>query len=187
MKRSHAMIKYIVCLLLGMIVTGCYNDKRKEDEAYVQRVKNKKIREIEPLPEIKPYEPFIYSAYNLRSPFLPPVSQTPLKKMNFEGGIHPDPNRRKEPLEAFPLDSLRMVGTIEKNKKLWALVIDPSGAVYRVAKGNYLGQNHGRVNNVTVDKIVLTEIVPDPSGGWRERPASVGLSVEGKVSNPGRK
>lgn len=184
MKRSHAIIKYAICLFLGMMVTACYKDKREEDKAYVERIKNKKIREIEPLPEIKPYEPSIYSAYNLRSPFVAPVSQSPLKKVNFEGGIHPDLNRRKEPLEAFPLDSLRMVGTIEKGKKLWALVIDPNGVVYRVAKGNYVGQNYGRVNSVTTEKIALTEIVPDPSGGWRERPASIGLYVEGKENKP---
>lgn len=189
MKRPYAIIKYIVPLLFGgCFLSGCDNqEKRQDDEAYIQRVKSKKIREVEPLPEIKPYEPFAYSAFTLRSPFSPPVSQEQTKKLSFEGGPHPDPNRRKEPLEAFPLDSLRMVGTIEKNKKLWALVVDPSGIIYRLTKGNYVGQNHGRIDSVTMDKIVLTEIVPDPSGGWRERPASMGLFVEGKGNEPGKR
>lgn len=188
MKRSHAIIKYSILLLAGWFLAGCDNqEKRQEDEAYIRRIKQKKIREVEPLPEIKPYEPFAYSAFNLRSPFAPPESQAPTKKFSFEGGIHPDPNRRKEPLESFPLDSLRMVGTIEKSKKLWALIIDPSGVLYRLTKGNYVGQNHGRIDNVAIDKIVLTEIVPDPSGGWRERPASMAIFGEGKGNEPGKK
>lgn len=181
MKRSHIIIKYSILFLIGWGLLGCdHQEKRKDDEAYIRRIKEKKIREVEPLPEIKTYEPFIYSAFNLRSPFAPPITQEATKKFNFEGGVHPDLNRRKEPLESFPLDSLRMVGTIEKNKNLWALVVDPSGVLYRLAKGNYVGQNHGRIDNVTADKITLTEIVPDPSGGWRERPASMAIFGEGK-------
>ena len=104
-------------------------------------------------------------------------------KKYLEGGVHPDTNRRKEPLETFPLDSLRMVGTLEQHNKLWALVADPNGVVYRIAKGNYVGQNHGRIDNISNDKITLTEIVPDPSGGWRERPTSIGLAIDTKGSS----
>jgi type IV pilus assembly protein PilP len=182
MRRSALTVKQLVYAIAGLLLLcSCSNDdKRQDDEAYIQRIKNRRIREVEPLPEIRPYEPFAYSAYNLRSPFVAPAVQDQAKKFSLDGGIHPDSNRRKEVLEAFPLDTLRMVGTLEQNKKLWALIVDPNGAVYRLSKGNYLGQNHGRIDGITIDKVILTEIVPDPNGGWRERPTSIGLSAEMK-------
>jgi type IV pilus assembly protein PilP len=163
-------------ILVATLLFGCNNsEKRAEEQAYVKRIKSRKIKEVEPLPEIKPYEPFTYTAFNLRSPFAPPVIQDQPKKFAADGGVHPDMNRHKEVLESFPLDSLRMVGTIEQHGKNWALVVDPNGTVYRLTKGNYLGQNHGHIDAITNDKISLTEIVPDPSGGWRERKGSMAL------------
>lgn len=174
--------KIVILLLMGglaVCLCGCDNDQKREaDEAYIRRIKNRKIREVEPLPEIRPYEPFAYSAYSMRSPFMPPIPQDQFKKFSADGGIQPDTNRRKEVLESFPLDSLRMMGTMEQNKKLWVLIADPNGVVYRVTKGNYLGQNHGRIDSISMDKVTLTEIVPDPNGGWRERPTSIGLVAE---------
>lgn len=175
-------------VLVAALLFGCSNsEKRAEEEAYVQRIKSRKIKEVEPLPEIKPYEPFAYTAANLRSPFAPPVLAEQPKKFIADGGVHPDMNRRKEVLESYPLDSLRMVGTIEQNNKRWALIVDPNGTVYRLAKGNYVGQNHGRIDTITNDKITLTEIVPDPSGGWRERQGSMALVDNSKTASKGKK
>ncbi len=165
-----------------MVTIGCSNSgKRVEMETYVARIKGRIIKEIEPLPEIKPYEPFSYTAYNLRSPFTPSIPEEGAKKMVNDDGIHPDVNRRKEALEAFPIDSLRMVGTIEKQGKKWALILDPKGAVYRLTKGNYVGQNHGRIESVVDEKILINEIIPDATGGWRDRKASIGIIEQTKA------
>lgn len=176
MRQTTRFIFIFFIAILMTFLAGCGN-KAKEDElhAYVNRIKSRTIKEIEPLPEIKPYEPFSYSAFNLRSPFVPSQPEEMPKKIVAESGIHPDVHRQKEALESYPVDSLRMVGTIEKDNKRWALITDPKGTVYRITTGNYVGQNHGRIDDVSDEKIDLTEIIPDPNGGWRERKASIAL------------
>lgn len=174
------MIRYFIVkmafILVGLILlTGCNNkEKRREIEAYVAKIESRKIKGIEPLPDIKLYEPLIYTAYNIRSPFVPSFSEEMAKKVVMD----PDFNRRKEALEAFPLDSLRMVGTLEKDHTKWALVSDPKGAVYRLSKGNYVGQNHGKINTVCDDKLLITEIIPDLNGGWREQKVFLALAKD---------
>ncbi|MGD9592458.1 MAG: pilus assembly protein PilP, partial [Candidatus Berkiella sp.] len=138
-------------------------------------IKSRQIKEIEPLPEVKPYETFTYSDTNLRSPFMPSSPVEVAKNIVSDNGIHPDTNRRKEPLESFPLDSLRMMGTLEKNGKRWAIVEDTDGIVHRITKGNFIGQHDGKVEAITEEKVLITEIIPDGSGGWRERKASLAL------------
>lgn len=163
-------------LLLSLLLSGCSSgERRAELESYVKRIKSRTIKEIEPLPEIKPYEIFTYSSANLHSPFVPIMMQEVAKKVVVENGIQPDMNRRKEALESFPLDSLRMVGTLEKSTKKWVLVVDPTGTVFRITKGNYIGQNHGHIDSISDERVMITEIIPDPSGGWRERKASISL------------
>lgn len=90
--------------------------------------------------------------------------------------MRPDSNRPREALEAFPLDTLRMVGTLDQGGQSWGLVRANDGTIHRVQPGNYLGQNHGRIANITEYEIELVEIVPDGLGGWIERQASLALS-----------
>jgi type IV pilus assembly protein PilP len=82
----------------------------------------------------------------------------------------------REYLEEFPLDSLRMVGTINMNNAMYGLISTTDGAVHRVRIGEYLGQNHGRITAISETRIDLTEIIPDGTGGWTERRAGVALS-----------
>ncbi len=91
-------------------------------------------------------------------------------------GIQPDVNRRREALEGFPLDALQMVGALEQRGQMWAVIKAPDGLVYRVARNNYVGQNHGRITGVSEEKVELVEIVPDGLGGWQERPARLALA-----------
>ena len=132
----------IVSMACGLLACG-NNEKHAELEAYVNLIKSRKTSDIEPLPEVAPYLTITYTGANLRSPFVPSKTEDLPKKLVTNDGIHPDLNRRREALESFPLDSLRMVGTVEKDNQNWALILDPKGTVYRVTKGNYLGQNHG--------------------------------------------
>lgn len=178
MKRSSPFILIIIgsLLIAASMLGGCSNnEKRSELQAYVKKIKSRAIKEIEPLPEVKPYETFTYNDQDMRSPFVPSLNQEVAQKEPNDNGIHPDAHRRKEPLEAFPLDSLRMVGTVEKNGRRWAVIQDTDGTVHSISKGNYMGQNDGRVDDISEEKVSLTEIIPDPSGGWRERKASIAL------------
>ena len=124
---------------------------------------------VEPLPEIKPYETFVYDDQNLRSPFVP-------SQPSGFNAVRPDARRAREFLEQFSLDTLKMVGTLRIAGTMYGLVQTKDGIVHRVKIGNYMGQNEGRITDITPSKIDLTEIVPDGLGGYMKRPAALGLS-----------
>jgi type IV pilus assembly protein PilP len=128
---------------------------------------------IEPLPEIKPYESFVYDPTTLRSPFQPSVPATSLGA----GGVRPDARRNREFLEGFSLDTLKMVGTLRQGGRMFGLVQTKDGLIHRVLSGNYVGQNDGRVTSVSDSKITVVEIVPDGLGGYMERPAAIALAT----------
>ena len=91
--------------------------------------------------------------------------------------IKPDPNRVKEFLEQFTFDSLRMVGTLEREETNWILVKDPEGGVHRVKVGNFLGRNHGKIVDMGDTFVAVVEIVSDGTkDGWVERPRTIKLS-----------
>jgi type IV pilus assembly protein PilP len=133
-------------------------------------------RRIEPLPAVKPFEPFAYEGFDLPDPFKPRKLTAP-KEGGGAGGIAPDLNRRKEPLEAFPLEQLKMVGTLSQGTDTYALV-RADKTLYRVKKGNYMGQNFGLITDVNDSEIKLKEIVQDSAGDWAERQSVLPLLEE---------
>jgi type IV pilus assembly protein PilP len=142
-------------------------------EEFVREVKARPAPALDPLPVMQQFERFEYSAQSLRDPF-----STAFSPGAAGAGIRPNPNRRKQVLEQFPLDSLDMVGTIGRGSNLVALVMVPEKVTYRVRPGDYMGQSDGRVTAVYEDRIELVELVPDGAGGWLERSASVVLEDE---------
>jgi type IV pilus assembly protein PilP len=166
----------IVTLSCGLL--ACSSDPTADLEEYVEKVKSQQTSRIDPLPEFKPYESFAYQAADLRGPFTEPTFSHPQATTTqaSNNGLKPDFDRPTEPLEEFPLDSLRMVGTLEQNDENWALINDTDGTIHRVQPGNYAGQNHGKITRVTEFEVELTEIVPDGIGGWLERQASIAIS-----------
>ncbi len=171
MNKAGLITVIIVCSLLG----GCERDRKEELNTFIEVTKANSIGSIEPLPEVKPYETFTYNAFDLRSPFMQPPQKETVMALPSNNGIAPDVHRRKEILESYPLDALRMVGTLEKEEGIWAIVIDSDGAVHRIKAGNYVGQNHGKIDKVTEEKVFVTEIIPDAAGGWQERDAQMTL------------
>ena len=139
-------------------------------EAWVAEVRARPAPPLEPLPVMKQFETFEYAAQNLRDPFSQPSSDS-----NSSNALRPDPNRRKEVLEAFPLDSLDMVGTIGAGGGIVGLVMGPDKVTYRVRPGNYMGLSDGRITAVFEDRIEMVELVPDGAGGWLERQAKIAL------------
>ena len=163
----------VFAVLASTLLTAC-STGMSDLEQYVTEVKSRKTRQIEPIPQIKQYEAFAYVGGERRNPF---VRAEPQKDPNAPGSnIRPDPNRNPEPLEEFPLDGLRMLGTINKGKMVFALVKAPDNVVHRVTQGNHMGQNYGKIISVTETAIDLVEIIPDGFGGFMERPANLALS-----------
>jgi type IV pilus assembly protein PilP len=155
---------------LVAVLGGCSqgNDLRQ----WVAQEKAKKGAPLEPLPVIKTFETFEYKDQDLRDPFNVSAEE---QEQSANNGPHPDQDRPREPLEAFPLDGLRMAGTLGLAKSIEGLVRDPDGVVHRVHVGNYLGQNYGRITSISEDHIDLVELVPNGSGGWMEKPATIAL------------
>lgn len=168
--RPSTMLRWMFPVIALLMLAGC--GRGTDDvEAFVADVKQRQAPPLEPLPVMQQFETFEYDAQTLRDPFSAPVNDRDAAG----NGLRPDPDRRKEALEAFPLDSLDMAGTLGTGADVVGLVIAPDKVTYRVRPGNYMGQSEGRVTAVREDRIELVELVPDGAGGWLERQASVAL------------
>jgi type IV pilus assembly protein PilP len=160
-----------ICLSL-LTVSACSQDV-SDLQTFIAETKSAHVGSVKPIPQFKPYESFSYSAGDLRDPF---VANVDLKDESTKTSLlNPDSSRPKEPLEVFPLDTLSMVGILEQNDQLWGLIKDPQNLVHRVQIGNYMGQNEGRILEITESAIFLVEIVPDGIGGYIERDASIAI------------
>jgi type IV pilus assembly protein PilP len=164
--------------LFLVLMTGCGNDDFSDLNKYIQEVRARPKGPIEPLPEIKVVESFVFKPDGLRDPFRPIEKSGDDSNIDLSGvsGTKPDTERRKEELEAYSLDTLRMVGTLTNQKGLWGLVKATDGTIHRVQVGNHMGQNYGKIIRILEDKIELMEIVPDKPGTWREQQASLALA-----------
>jgi type IV pilus assembly protein PilP len=179
MKLHLVIAKGARCLALFGLTLGisaCGGDMQ-DLRAYVDEVKARPGGRIEPLPEIRPTPTFSYEAERegVRSPFAPDVPQVRVSD-NPDAVQGPDANRTREFLEQFPLDTLRMVGTLAIVDGTFGLVQTTDGLIHRVRVGNHLGQNFGRIMAISESDIQLVEIISDGIGGYLERPAAVALS-----------
>lgn len=176
--RSDRWVKLVIAALAGLMIAGCSSDNLSDLRNFVQAEKAKPGGRVEPIPEVKPFDSFTYKVNGRKSPFQPWGLNAGAAKSArpSTGGLHPDTHRRREALEAFPLDTLRMVGTLSQKNGMWAIIRAPDGLVYRVTRNNYLGQNYGRITKISEDKVELMEIVPDGLGGWQERRTNLVLA-----------
>lgn len=159
----------LACVTASMSACSSADD---ELQRFIEETKKEPGGRVEPLPEVRPYQTFVYSASDMRSPFLP---STPGSGAGLSG-VRPDSKRNREFLEQFSLDTLKMVGTLRLGEHIYGLVQTKDGLVHRVSAGNYIGQAEGKITEITPSKIEVTEIVPDGQGGYMERPAALGLN-----------
>lgn len=173
MMRTTLILAISVSLL-----AACAGEENSDLRQFIKDAGNGMQGRVDPLPEVKPYEAFAYEAFDLQDPFKP----RKIAAANKEGagsGPAPDLNRRKEALEAYPLESLQMVGTLQdKTKKMFALVKTPDSNIYQVKAGNYLGQNFGVISMITETSVTLKEVIQDTAGVWTERTSSLQLLDE---------
>jgi type IV pilus assembly protein PilP len=166
-------MKPLLASALILLLAGC-GGPSDDPREFVKNAGKDFRGKVTPLPEVKPYEPFTYEALDLSDPFKPRKLAPP----KGGGGLQPDFNRPKEALESFPLESLKMVGTLQKDKLNYAIIKTPESSLYRVRAGNYIGQNFGIITQVTENEVKLTEIVQDSAGDWTERNSSLALTEE---------
>lgn len=179
LKKAAKKWRQIVLVIIGLpMLTACSDSGFADLQQYISDIKARPKGTIEPIPEIKPVEPFVFKPEGLRDPFKPISESQDAEEAEVAAGdgIKPDTSRRKEELEAFPLDSLRMVGTVTKQGNLWGLIKSSDKTVYRVQVGNYLGKNYGKIIRILPDKIEIMEIVPDKPGTWREQQTSLAIA-----------
>ena len=158
---------------VGLAACGADND---DLDQYINEIKARPGGRIEPLPQIQPYEVYTYiaDAEGVRSPFIPDTPQVATSDTGLDVG--PDPNRSREFLEGFSLDTLAMVGTLYIGETMYGLVQTNDGLIHRVVPGNYVGQNDGRITDITDSEIEIVEIISDGIGGYIERDAAISLS-----------
>jgi type IV pilus assembly protein PilP len=163
------MMRGTALCIAAMTLAAC-DGQQQELSEWMQKVRNETKVSVAKLPEPKKYEPYGYRLRDSMDPFnveKVSVAQAKLQARS-SSGIRPDMDRRREPLEAFPLDALSMVGAMVQNKQVFGLVrVDKT--LNRVALGNYLGQNFGKITNISETEITLKEIVQDAAGEWTER------------------
>ncbi len=172
-------MKAILVVALGALLAACTGEEFGDLKAELKD-KTKDLRgRIEPLPVVKPYEPVPYKAFDQTDPFSSAKIELVTKSASSGGGgLKPDLNRPKEPLEAYPLESLKMVGVLQQKKANFALVKADTG-LYRVKVGNYLGQNFGVITTITDSQIQLRELIQDAVGDWTERRSTLQLLEAG--------
>ena len=163
------------------LAAGCTSSGEDELQQWMQEERNAIRPQVTPISEPGKFEPQVYLSERMIEPFsaekMASVSGSLAATVINSKLLEPELNRRKQPLEAYPLDTMRMVGSLNRDGQLVALVKVDS-LLYQVRAGSYLGQNYGRVNNITETDITLREIVQDPSGEWTERPAALQLQED---------
>lgn len=173
-------LRNTIAVSLGAVVlSGClWVEDTADLRRFVADTQARPVGRIEPLPEFKPYESFVYEGSSLRDPFVPLVPATQAEELiGDDSGIKPDENRPKEYLERFAIDQLSMVGTITslEQQGLTALVRDNKGEIHRVAAGDHMGLDHGEVMEINEEALKLVEIISDGRGGWMKRPRNLAM------------
>jgi len=172
-------MRLIPLVALVSTLTACGGDM-SDLERFIDETKTRHHGKVDPLPEFPPYQTFAYTADTLRDPFRPQtdLSSSPVASEQEYSGPRPEATRRREPLEGYPVDALKMVGLLQQSSQTWGLVRDPEGTIHRGQPGNYAGQNHGKIVSVSETRIDIVELVPDGLSGWVNREAQLAMAED---------
>ena len=182
-----SFFKGSILLCICFLVNGCVSHNMPDLKNQVSAIMSRPGGGIEPIPEIKPYEAYVYESgkSGANNPFKRFYIQEQSIALEDKQGPIDDglteemrneiQNRNREELERFELDGLRMVGTLQNEENNWGIVIDPNGIVHRVRTGNYLGLNIGKITSIAEEEIEVREIIKDSSGRYEERMATLPL------------
>ena len=176
--QIYKLLNRASLLAVTLFLTACSNNM-DDLHVYIDEVMARPADPIEPVPPVKTYTPYDYEGQTGRDPFIQSTTDGADSAANSgtSTGPRPDLDRPREYLERYELDTLDMVGTFAREEDEWVLVRDPDGVVHRVAVGNYVGKNHGRVTGIQESEMSLTEFISDGLGGWLVREASIALGA----------
>lgn len=164
-------MRTIAVALASVALVACSGGDNEDLRQWMNEVSKDVKGNIPPLPQVKPYEPVPYDAGNLIDPFKP-TKIGPEQRKGGGGGLQPDMDRPREPLESYPLESLKYVGVMSRKKVSFAIIL-VDGALYQVRVGNYMGQNFGVITKITDSELTLKELIQDSAGDWVERESSL--------------
>jgi type IV pilus assembly protein PilP len=157
------------------MMVGCVAEPELDDlRVFTENAFKDQKPDVEPLPPLRPHAVFIYTASDMVDPF----DQDNLKEKQTDTDAAddaegPDRSRRKEPLEAFPLDALLLVGMLDQQGEKWAVVRAPDQSIHRVKQGNYMGVNYGEIVEIGDTSLTVTELVRNPVGKWESKDADL--------------
>jgi len=175
----------LMSLVAAVALSGCGSSNQEEIHKWMAELRATTKPSVKPIPEPKKFTPQVYTQEAAVEPFSREKLTQALKRDNQQSSsassalLAPELNRRKEPLESYPLDSMSMVGSLLKQGQPVALV-KVDNLLYQVRPGNYLGQNYGRITKVAETEVVLRELVQDAAGEWVERTATLQLQEKSR-------
>jgi type IV pilus assembly protein PilP len=161
-------VKMMAPVLLAVLLAGCGDSDVREVRTWMEETRAQTKPSVKPLPESKEFVPYAYNQAQAPDPFSADKLAGPGALAPEPNAAQPDLNRPREALEAYPLDTMRMVGTMQKGGASFALV-QIERSIYRVRAGQRLGQNFGQVTRVTPAAVEIREMVQDAAGDWVER------------------
>ena len=181
----HRLLLAFGALAASALLAGCDSSDQEEIQQWMQEQRASIKPQVQPIPEPKRFTPQAYTQDAAVEPFSQQKLVAALKRDSQQAGtasaalLQPELSRRKEPLEAYPLDAMAMVGSLMKQGQPVALV-KVDNLLYQVKPGNYLGQNYGRIMKVSETEVVLRELVQDAAGEWIERTSTLQLQEKSK-------
>jgi type IV pilus assembly protein PilP len=187
---SRGLARLVYFGAIGAALSGCGSSDESEIKTWMKSVKESTKVTTQPVPPPKDFTPFVYDAGGAVEPFDPQKILMAVARQHqaraSASAVKPDLERRREVLEGFPLDQIRMVGMMHQRGTNVAL-LETNGSTHIVRIGNYIGQNFGLVTRISETEVQLKEIVQDAAGEWVERPAKLELQEAAAAPQHGSK
>jgi type IV pilus assembly protein PilP len=186
----HVGLCWAALGLAGTLLSGCGSSDESEIKTWMKSVRDSTHVNMQPVPPPKDFAPFVYDSGGAVEPFDPQKILMAVARQQqaraSASAVKPDLERRREVLEGFPLDQIRMVGMMHQGGTNVAL-LETNGSTHMVKVGNYLGQNFGLVTRISETEVLVKEIVQDAAGEWVERPAKLELQESAAGPQQGSK
>ena len=180
MNELNKQMRPALALALVALLAGC-SGEQEELTQWMEQQRREAKPNVTPLTPPKKFTPQAYTAISGVEPFSAQKLTVALKQEARQPNslLAAEINRRKEPLEAYPLDSMRMVGSVQRNGRPYAL-LRVDNLLYQVKSGDYIGQNYGKITSISETEVTLREIVQDAAGEWIERASALQLQEKAR-------
>lgn len=163
-----------IVFILTSVLSACGDGNSEDLRAYVESVKARPAGKVEPLRDPVVYESYRYQSDSERDPLKPSFTASKIAPVDTKSSIGgPNTQRDRQALEHFPIDTLRYIGSLQRDEAAWGLIKTPDGGVVPIKVGDYMGQDYGQVKSIDPERVELLEVIPDGIGGWERRTVSL--------------